>query len=135
MDEKFKNKLETCSEHELYFIIDECGAFIFRMSHDLAHGRIDSAHELEINNDINNIIESQREAVKETIRFGVPFKMVEIDGSFGKSEKACEEYWTWYRHWDSWKKGLSEENWRIVRNKMAKNESIEEFLPSKKWNE
>ena len=40
-ENKLQEFAERCSEAELYFIIDECGAFIWRMNHDLADGRIE----------------------------------------------------------------------------------------------
>jgi len=133
--EKF---ISTCPEYNLYFFINECRAFISAMSHDLREGKIDLDEEKKmlIAEDIKNVRETQEKAVEQTKRFGVDFKIVEeYDNTLKKNvKKACSEYKKWYRHWDNWKKSLSDENWDIIVTKIKKEESIEEFLPNKKWN-
>jgi len=122
---EFEEMIKTCSEDKLYFIVDECGAFTWRMNHELSHGRIEDPKG-EVAKDIQNVRELQQKAVAETKRFGVP----EFD-----VKQPSEDYWKWYRHWDSWKKGLTNEEWDIVNSKLQKEESLEGHLPTKKWNE
>ena len=125
-NKEFKEKITTCSEYNLYFIIDECGGFIWRMNHDLSHGRIDDPSG-SIQKDIQNVQVLIKLAVEETKRFGVPFKMNE-NGS------ACNEYWNWYRFWDKWKKELSDEDWNSINYMMEKDIPIDEkYLPKTKW--
>ena len=139
MEKENKEFVETCSEHDLYFFIDECGAFSWRMNHDLNSGKIDVDEEgaSAIRKDIEKVQEMLETSVEQVKRFGVDFHFVEVENTIlaGTSRKACDEYWKWYRHWDNWKKELTNEQWDEMNAKMKRKESIEDFLPNKKWNE
>ena len=94
-------------EIELYFVIDECGAFMWRMNHDMAHGRIPESDHAAIDADIQRVKLQQLEAVRELPRVGVA---VPLDAD----NRGTDEYWTWFRAWDKWKKELTDEEWRLV---------------------
>ncbi len=94
-------------EIELYFLIDECGAFMWRMNHDMSHGRIPGSDWASITADVKKVGLQQTEAVRELPRIGIAVPLNE-------SNHPTEEYWVWYRAWDKWKKALSDEEWRIV---------------------
>lgn len=110
-----------------YFLIDECGAFTWRMGHDMANGRIPQESHEAIQQDITNVRELQQFAVDNLTRF-------DVDPESAK-DRENGAYWKWYHFWDDWKKGLSAEDWDKVSQLMKKEESIEEYLPALKWNE
>lgn len=124
--EDFDSK--TCDERMAYFFIDQCGAFIWRMNHDMADGRIEAKHHAGIDGDIMRVRERQQEAVAALTRFGL--KPVDDAG------RPTAEYWAWYRWWDSWKKGMSNEEWRECDSAMTRGMTPEEdarFRPSGDW--
>ena len=123
IEEEKKAKILEMTEYDSYFLIDECGAFMFRMNHDMAHDRIPQESHAEIQEDINNVGELQKFVVDNLTRFS-------IDPESAK-DRENGEYWKWYRFWDSWKKGLSDEDWDTMTQLMSKEESIEKYLP---WN-
>ena len=51
-NEDFTKKVESCGEMEVYFIIDGYGSFMWRASHDMAHGRIPTEDHAAIDRDI-----------------------------------------------------------------------------------
>lgn len=103
------------------------GAFIWRMNHDLADGRIKATKEeiQSIDEDIMNIRKDQLEAVKQTIRFGVEQPVI------GDNNAPTEKYWAWFRAWDSYIEGLSEEEWKILKQKIDNGEDCSEYRPKK----
>lgn len=132
-DEAFYKKIAECEEHELYFIINEIGGFLWRMNHDLADGRIKSSP--GIDEDLKNLSALQQKAVEQTVRFGVPFKQEMKMNSILKEEVlvTCDEYWQWYRFWDKWKDDLKPEEWAQVSSRISNEQGIGEFLPKEKW--
>lgn len=125
MTEEEKTKILGLGEIDTYFMIDECGAFMFRMTHDMNKGRIPEESHDAIKKDVEGVRELQRFAVDNLTRF-------EIDPDSAK-DKENGDYWKWYSFWDNWKKGLSDEDWRTVNRLMSNDESIEEYLPKGTW--
>ena len=107
------------NELELYFTIDACGGFIWRMNHDMGHGWIPKEDWSAIDKDIVKMQELQKEAVNELSRVGVAVPL-DAEG------RPTPEYWTWYRAWDAWKKNLSEEKWQEVNAASARGLTLEE---------
>jgi len=138
-DEEYYDELETCPELDLYLTIDGLGAFVWRMNHDLSHGRIQGTEEeLEgVKTDIKNVQEKLEKTVPYCKRFGVPFEMVEKENLVfgGTSKAACDEYWQWFRHWDGWKKDLTDDQWDEFTRLYKNDESIEHLLPKTAWDE
>lgn len=120
-----KEYLLKMNETDTYFLIDECGAFTWRMNHDMAHGRIEQESHAAIDADIVNVREIQQFAVDNLSRFGV-------DPESAK-DRENGDYWKWYRFWDDWKKGLSNEDWNAVNQLMIDEKSYEEYLPKTTW--
>jgi len=125
IEEEKKADILKMSEIDSYFLIDECGAFIWRMNHDMAHGRIEHQHHAAIDEDIVGVRELQQFTVDNLQRFG-------IDPESAKDHENGD-YWKWYGFWDEWKKGLSDEDWNAVQQLMNKNESYEKYLPKGNW--
>lgn len=118
---------KTCSEVMLYFLIDFFGGFIWRMTHDYSHGRIPEKDWVKIQVDVTRFRKEQTEAVALTSRFGVPEPVLDDKGC------ARPEYWQWYRHWDTWKKEMPEEQWAKVN---AAGENVPaELLPPTRWDD
>lgn len=125
IEDNKKEEILKYDEVETYFLIDECGAFTWRMSHEMAHGRIPQEAHADIQKDIENVRELQAFAVENLMRFGV-------DPESAK-DREDGDYWKWYIFWDNWKKGLSDEDWNVVSSLIEKKESIEEYLPKNTW--
>ena len=126
-DEKFKQEIQEMNDYQTFFLIDECGAFIWRMSHDLARGKITDDSDGSIRKDIENVKEIQMFAVNNLKKFG-------IDPESAK-DKENGDYWKWYNHWNEWKKNMSDEDWRTLNWKLHCDEDVTELLPKNKWNE
>jgi len=125
MEDSKKQKILKLDEVYTYFLIDQCGAFIWRMNHEMSHGRIPEVHHHEVEKDIVNTRELQQFAVDNLTRFGV-------DPESAK-DRQNGNYWKWYKHWDNWKKGLTVEEWRKVDSLITNEESLDEYLPEKSW--
>jgi len=125
LEESKKADILKMGEVDTYFLIDECGAFMWRMNHEMAHGRIPQEHHAAINEDIVSVSELQKFAVDNLHRFGV-------DPETAK-DRTNGDYWKWYKYWDTWKKGLSNEDWEKVNKRMAANEGYTEFYPEGRW--
>ena len=125
IEEEKKAEILKLGEVNTYFLIDECGAFIWRMNHDMAHGRIPQETHAAIDKDIIAVRELQQFTVDNLQRFGV-------DPESAKDRKNGD-YWKWYRFWDDWKKGLSDEDWNAVDELIRNNQPYDQYLPTEKW--
>lgn len=125
--EQEKTDLQKLNEYDSYFFIDECGAFMWRMNHDMAHGRIPQESHMAISEDVAKIRELQKFVVDTNLpKFGVdPTTVTDRKGS----------YWKWYMFWDSWKKGLSNEDWEAMNLLMMADKPIDQYLPKGTWQE
>ena len=120
LEEKEKD-IRTCSESSLYFLIETFGGFLWRLRHDSADGRIQIDHKGE------QVLQQKIEGlVDQTVRFGV---------SEPRNEKgATEEYRRWYRWWNSWHRGMSDEEWEKVDTQLSESAEYREKLqPPGNW--
>jgi len=124
IEEQKKADILKMNETDTYFLIDECGAFMWRMNHEMAHGRIPQEHHADIDADIVAVRELQQFAVDNLQRFGV-------DPESAKDTKG--DYWKWYKFWDKWKKGLSNEDWNTIFQLMTTKQPYDKYLPEGKW--
>ena len=122
MTEQEKQDILSMDEVTSYFLINECGAFIFKITHDISKGVIAEAEQHAVMTDVNNIRSLQKFAVDNLMRFGVDPETV--------NDRENGDYWKWYKHWDNWKNNLPEESWKLVSEGKYK-----EHLPKKSWNE
>lgn len=114
-------------ERNIYFAIDMCGGFIWRMNHDLANGRIEDPTG-GIDRDIQQARQDQLAIVAALPRFGVSEPL--------KDGRPTDQYWRWFRWWDSWKKAMSNDEWRECDAAMSRGVTPEEdkrFRPSGDW--
>ncbi|MFA5208640.1 MAG: hypothetical protein WC428_08420 [Candidatus Paceibacterota bacterium] len=123
--EKEKTDLLKLDELDSYFFVDECGAFIWRMNHDMADDRIPQESHKAIDEDIVKIRELQKFVVNNLTRFGVDPESV--------TDRKNGSYWKWYMFWDTWKKGLSNEDWNEVSMLLQKKKPLDNFLPTGTW--
>ncbi|MFA5049297.1 MAG: hypothetical protein WC516_09800 [Patescibacteria group bacterium] len=124
--EKEKTDLLKLDELDSYFFIDECGAFMWRMNHDMAHGRIPQESHRAISEDVAKIRELQKFVVDSNLpKFGVDPESV--------TDRKNGSYWKWYMFWDTWKKGLSNKDWNKVNALMSQDKPFDEFLPKGTW--
>ena len=94
------------------------------MQHDMADGRIPEDKHAAIDVDIVRVREIQEYAVSILDKLGF---IPAIEG------KPTEEYWKWFRWWDSYIKGLSNEEWQIIDNKIRKEEDVSSYRPQGNW--
>ncbi len=113
------------TEVELYFVIDGMGGVLWRMDHESLHGRINITPEIQ--KDLDSMREEIKKAVDHTTRFGVTEPARDENGIGNDS------YWTWYRFWDSWKKAMTDVQWRefdsVFSRDGREDSDIEQFLP------
>jgi len=125
----------SCDEVTLYLAIDGLGGAIWHTEHHAAHGRVkldvDGERQLAIARRQIEII------VDHVTRFGVP--KPPRDATTGV---ANPDYWKWFRWWEAWKKGLSDDEWRafeIIHTKARmgdiSDEAYHHLLPQGSWND
>jgi len=124
LTEKEKQEIEGSNECKIYFTIDAIGGFIWRMNHDAGHGRLEITEGIQ--KDLEHMSELQQFALQQLSKFG-------IDPESAK-DRVNGDYWKWYRHWDNWKKDMSNEEWRNFERKMSKEEDYSDLLPKDSWN-
>ena len=122
MTDQEKKDILSMDEVMTYFLIDECGAFLFRISHDMSNGKIPEESHDAITTDLVNIRMLQKFTVDNLQRFGV-----DPESAYNKEDG---DYWKWLNHWNDWKNNLPDEVWQ----KVSEGE-YEEYLPKHKWNE
>ena len=121
-------KIEEMNEISLYFLIDEIGAFTWRMNHDMAHGRIPIESHAAIDHDIVNMRQYQIQAV-ERLR-----DVVEGLDPTDSDARPTDDYLAWYRWWNNWhKKELTEDQWNEISGKMQRDEDISDYRPEGSW--
>lgn len=125
-DDEFKQEIDDMNETELYFVIDEIGAYTWRMNHDMADGRIELKAHASIDKDIARMHKHQGHAV-ERLRDVVEGLDPTNDGI------PTDDYWKWYRWWDAWKKGMPDEQWNEISAKMKRDEDISSYRPEGSW--
>ncbi len=113
----FTELITTGPEIHLYFVIDHIGAFTWRMNHDMAHGRIPDKAHAAIDKDITTASVQQRAAVEQCRRFGV-------EEPRDDQGHPTPDYWKWYRWWDAWKKGLSDDEWRVLNEALSRPDGL-----------
>jgi len=120
LTEEDKQDILNLDEVTTFFLIDECGLFLFKMNHDLHHEEFPEATKETVEKDMVNIKQLQEFTVDNLGRFGVDPK------SAKEMEKG--DYWKWFKFWDKWKKNLTEDEWEKVSNG-----EYEYYLPKKTW--
>ena len=119
-----KLDFNTCEEILLFSFIDEAGAFIWHMNHEMAHGRIPKEKHLAIDKDILRVRKEQEEAVSSTKRFNID--------PFGENGNPTEEYWVWFKKWKSYLQSLNKNQLDTLQALINQGKDLSEFHPDKK---
>ena len=125
MTDKEKKDILKMDEISTFFLIDECGAFIWKMGISLNKGIFEKIQEPMIRTDMKNVQDTQQFAVDNLERFG-------IDPESAK-DKDNGDYWKWYRFWNKWKAEIPQKDWEEISTLMKKEKSIKKYLPKKTW--
>ena len=127
MSKDINELIREGSERDLYFVIDTLGGFVWRMNHDMGHGRIESTPGIEA--DLVRCREQQIEAIRSLARFG-------IDGLLDDHGAPTPRYWRWFRWWDGWKRGMTDTEWNECNRAMSRGLSADDeqrFRPRGDW--
>ena len=125
IEESKKAELLKMNETETFFLIDECGGFIWRMNHEMSHGRIPIESHAGVHEDMMAVKELQQFVVDNLMRFGVD--------PLSAKDRENGDYWKWFGFWDKWRNGLSDEDWDNMIKLIKNNESYEKYLPETTW--
>ncbi len=135
-DEKFVEYVESCQEVELYFMINELGGFVWRMTHDMnKHGRIPEKEHPGIRKDVIAMQVRAGVAVDHTTRFGVVTPREPKKSTFTGEEHVgpSDDYWLWFRWWDAWSKSLSDEVFNEMDADMSAKRDLSKWRPDGEW--
>ena len=119
----------TSSELEIYLLVDTCGAFIWRMNHTRSRGHISDDEWSGVAKDVEGARRDQVKLLSALPRFG-------LDRPLDEDGRPTAEYWLWYRWWDAWKKGLTDDEWRRLDAAMSRGMTPEEAVrwrPEGSW--
>ena len=122
------NQIIEGPEVLIYMCMENLGGFIWRMNHDMAHGRIPEASHKGIDKDIVIAREEQKKLLTSLTRFGV--------NPTDEKGVPTKDYWKWYRWWSQWHKGMSNDDWNRVDSIMGltmTEKQIAECRPEGKW--
>lgn len=115
--------VENCTEQQLYFYINTFGGMIWRLKHDMAHGRIGEV-------DLTPYQYAIEYCVMRTPRFGVKIE----EPAEGGHVKTTDSYWAWFRWWDEYfQKTLTDKEYQEYIRKSNDGEDISQFRPKGDW--
>ena len=125
LKEEDKKTIEEMDEMSSYFLIDAIGGILWRVNHDASHGRVEITPQMT--EEMEYLREQQFHCLNQLGKFGVDPESA--------NDRENGDYWKWFRHWDTWKKELTDEQWDEFNHKMSQKEDCSALLPTKKWNE
>ena len=116
--------IKNCSEQTLYFLINTLGGFIWRMNHDMAHGRITE------NVDLTEQQYAIEFCVYQSKRFGT--EILEAEGD--EHIKNTPSYWAWFRWWNSYfQEELTVLEYEEYDKLCKEKKDISKFRPTGNW--
>ena len=101
VDPELKEQFDTYAEINVYFLINEIGGHIWRMTHDHHHGRISDKDFRKIQEGFPRLKTAQIYGASQLHRFGVEPSQ-EVGG------RPTPEYWAWFKWWDNYIKNMPE---------------------------
>lgn len=123
-------KAKNGTEFDLYSQINGLGAFIWRMNHDLADGRLETSEGI-----IKSLEEAQYSiefSVLQTKRFGVDVEEPKDDGHV----VATKSYKNWFDWWDTYiQRQLTNEEYHELEMLIHTKQDYSKFRPSGDWKE
>lgn len=116
-------RINNLSEVDLYFMIDDMDAHIWRCKHDMAHGIIPEI-------DLTEEQYALEYMVYQTTKFGVELPKPEID----KHITATPSYNAWYKFYSNhFKDVLTDEQWNAFQQAQREGQDTSAFMPSGHW--
>lgn len=122
-----RRQIEQADELKLYFMIQEIGKFIMEMEHDISHDRVPKQDRYLIDEELSKLRPLQLHAVSQLKKVGLDRPLKE-DGV-----SPTTEYWKWYKWWDDYIRGLPEEQWKDLDERIRTNKNYSEFRPEGDW--
>ena len=115
--------IASLSEADLYLAIDAVGGLLWRIRHEVSHGRMEPTDTTELQYRIEYL-------VYQTRKFGVDIPDAKIDCHVEKTPS----YLAWYRFYDNhFKNELTDEEWNEFINKKDVGEDVSNYLPTGSW--
>lgn len=127
--EALDRAINDAPEVMIYMMIEDCGTFIWRMNHDMAHGWIHEKDRHVVLADVGLARKDQLRLIEALPRFGLTKPLDE-------NNKATDDYWLWYRWWNDWHKGISDVEWSEATEAIDFNMTTEQasrFRPEGHW--
>jgi hypothetical protein len=138
-DENLSKYAETCPEVVLYFLIDQMGGMAWRLRHDAyrdgGRGYLTKEQADGMIAEATKISKRVQSIVPQVKRFGVdpvlakknnPILEIEV-------EAPSPQYWAWFRWWDEYVKGLSDEKFRELDVAMIAESDLSSWRPEGDW--
>lgn len=130
----FEELVKEFPEVALYLTIEQLGYLQWRIRHDSfrnsSRGLINASQIAADDKAIEEVTKNLEIAVAQCERFGVPQAFIEKDKP---QSGATDEYWKWYRWWDAYKKAMTDEEWKLLDDTLAKDGDISQFRPQGDW--
>jgi hypothetical protein len=123
---EFLKLIETCGETMLYLIIESLGGMQWTLRHQANKSYTSDSEAAVMLHDSALITIDLGLAVQQTVRFGVS-KPTDEEGI------ATPEYWRWYRWWNGYHKGMTENEWQRLDCASSGGEDLSGFRPSGDW--
>lgn len=124
LDDKLKGG--DAGEVDLYMVIDTIGGCIWRIRHEIGRGNIEQTP--KIDKELAEMHETCIQMIEQLTRFGLK--------PLDENNRPTEDYWKWFRNWDQWKKGLSDEEWRAfdcAYTRGLTEEEKQQYQPVGRW--
>ena len=120
---KDPEKIKNLNEVDLYLMIDSFGGHIWRLRHEMSHGRIEYF-------DLTEYQYALEFMVYQTKKFGVELEEPAID----KHITPTPSYNAWYKFYSNhFRYTLTDEEWNAFQNAQKNNEDVSQFMPEGNW--
>jgi hypothetical protein len=131
--QKVLSTAQTCDEVTLFLMIEGMGAVVSRLGHHETEGLI--AFQPAVERELEVARRQVEIARDQAVRFGVPEPVYVLEiGVLGP------QYQRWYEFWETWKRGMSNDDWRTfddlharARSGEGTSEAYQHLLPKVGW--
>jgi len=122
---ELREQIEEMEEHMLYFMINQAGgvrhSLMERSSHPERH-----EHPLSVPDSLTaeeEMFQMQRHCIEQLKKLGV------LEDPTDENGVPTDEYWKWFRRWNSHVKRLPKEEWEAFDNAMTADEDVSKWYP------
>lgn len=123
---KFRKECQTCSELELFLIIEGLTYHVWLMKKEWSHGNMSKADHDKIFPTLPKVNEKAIYAAGQTTRFGVEVPM-EPEGA------GTDEYFSWLRWWKAYRDSLPETKWKLLLEDVHHKRNLDRWRPKGNW--